>query len=914
MKKFRKITITILLIAVIFATPTIILADNNNAKVSVSESELTDEYKEWEKLSDEEKANTIEPRKYKVEKAQGVTQNPIYLATLAEANASTKYDLRNVIPNNIIVKDQQGVNACWAFAATSSLETNLAMANYKNNTNASKVYDFSERHMAYSSTRNFANGGVNPYGFNTKISNGGTWKMASSYLTNGSGAVDESSMPFVNSEDDINLSEIQNKTVTSEVYDTVEFPDYQKQDTEEKKQEVMNSVKKHIQNYGSVYAPLHADRSSTEGGQACYNSKTASKYCNDSKTHPMNHAISIIGWDDNYSKDNFAEGERPSSNGAWIAKNSWGNTDKLSLTALKNQAFENNREECINNGYNSAEEIPNDKLNVNDVPVTNYKIEGDTVYIPIAGNGYIYISYEDCNVSNGMCGIVKATDKVNYKNIYQYDELGTSLELTIGSPAVMVANIFDKKDSDKEFISQVGFQSTGTYTYKVYVNPNGPSTNKNDLQLVQLRDGESETVNAGYHTFEFEKPIRIRGSQYAVVVEIDSTGNDTSIGMESRTETKNNWYDYVKTETGKCFLSVTNNLNNANWVDMGKLTDTFKDAKYVGDSTIKAFTVADGPDDPEPTPEPEPEPKNETGNNDVTNDVTNEISGGNTSTDNNTTSENTSKEDNTSAENNTSDDNRNATNENTTNTSNETRNSTTGGNTSSGNTSGEETKNRKPQNSDFSKAKANITNAEIHAYIGFRTNYILMNVVIDDIDKGKGNDSNDYYYYISSNANEKDIDESNWTKITDIKNTGNKLEFEVNTKDMKNVDELSETDMEKVYIYIKEVSSRDGNTSTKISDGIEMKADADVKLYVEDQEIKNDDSRPTRINTYDGGETIENNNTITPSTTNTLTDNTTAKGILPHSGRKSFIIIILIVATAGILIFIRYKKISKYLK
>ena len=32
----------------------------------------------------------------------------------------------------------------------------------------------------------------------------------------------------------------------------------------------------------------------------------------------------IVGWDDNYSRDNFATTTKPSNNGAWLIRNSWG--------------------------------------------------------------------------------------------------------------------------------------------------------------------------------------------------------------------------------------------------------------------------------------------------------------------------------------------------------------------------------------------------------------------------------------------------------------------------------------------------------------------------------------------------------------------------------------------------------------
>lgn len=38
----------------------------------------------------------------------------------------------------------------------------------------------------------------------------------------------------------------------------------------------------------------------------------------------INHAVTIVGWDDDFSKENFIEGHQPEKDGAWIVKNSWG--------------------------------------------------------------------------------------------------------------------------------------------------------------------------------------------------------------------------------------------------------------------------------------------------------------------------------------------------------------------------------------------------------------------------------------------------------------------------------------------------------------------------------------------------------------------------------------------------------------
>ena len=37
-----------------------------------------------------------------------------------------------------------------------------------------------------------------------------------------------------------------------------------------------------------------------------------------------NHAVTVVGWDDTFSKENWPEGHQPPADGVWIVKNSWG--------------------------------------------------------------------------------------------------------------------------------------------------------------------------------------------------------------------------------------------------------------------------------------------------------------------------------------------------------------------------------------------------------------------------------------------------------------------------------------------------------------------------------------------------------------------------------------------------------------
>ena len=456
--------------------------------------------------------------------------NPLYFTRMLGSNLNSRYSLKDIIPANLAIKNQQQTNSCWTFASLSSLETNLALSNYRSGIDTSKVYDFSERHMEYATSKTFANNVENPIGYNRNVGSGGNWWTAEPYFINGTGAIAESEMPFENNENTINISEIQNKTVSSQVYDTMYFENYEYAD-DEIKSEIMNKIKQHIKNYGSVFACIHGN-SSNSSLFTCYNDDTGAKYCSNSISHAPDHAVSIIGWDDNYSINNFPENAKPTSNGAWIIRNSWGD------------------------------------------------LVGD--------NGLMYVSYEDDNVSDNLYGIIKASDSVDYDNIYQYNEYYPSNAISYSKSEIMLGNIFEKSTST-EYLTQVSLHAAEKYTCRVYVNPNGSSFAKADMELVSLKAGESETVDSGYHTLEFLKPIALTGNKFAVVIEITSSDNRTNILLESRVEYLNA-FDVVSVQSGKCFLAAGHNLDNCSWQDLGRLSQA-NSSLLDGDSTIKAFTT-----------------------------------------------------------------------------------------------------------------------------------------------------------------------------------------------------------------------------------------------------------------------------------------------------------------------------------
>lgn len=903
MKKLKKITgATIALMIIVFCIANTVFAEDTIdylLDALSNEVEYSEEFKNWQNLSVEEKLKVIQPSTFVIPKTKFESTNPINIVDSLAATYESKYDLRNVIKNNVTIKDQGQTNGCWAFASLATLESNLALRDYKEGRDTSKVYDFSERHMSYATSRTFLDNKINENGFSKEPADGGNAFIATAYLTNGTGAVLESDMPFENNEDKIDISQLDNKTVQTEVYDTVMFPLYiGSEDTEE----LRNAMKSHIKNYGGIMASIHGAQIDSD----YYNNDTGAIYCDDKYKCPANHGVTIIGWDDNYSIENFNEEHRPKEKGAWIIKNSWGERQEITFAEMKEMIFEVFEKDLKDKNINSAEEVP-DELVKTIAEKVGYKFDGNVFYVITGDNGYMYISYNDVVIYNSLHGTIKADDNINYENIYQYDFYGADSAVPFLRSKVYLATIFDKKTSEKELLNQVSIFAPETYTCKVYINPNNDSKAKSDFKQVALKAGDSETFEAGYHTLEFLNPVEITGDKFVVLIEVQGTrNNEITVGVEEKVE--KSAFENVKTETGKCFFSDEQSFEKNDWLDFGKM-HSIQSNYPNSDLTIKAFTIKEEENvtlnsisitkEPDKTSYEEGEKFDKTGmivtgtySNGETKEITDYTiqNGDNLKPDQKSVvikyGEFTVEQKITVTEKKNPDDNK------------------------------DPEEQQKAEVSSFISMVATVKDLKGYTFTDNRKQpYITMNIVLSNIYRATKNDSVEYYYYLSSSQQESNI--KNWVKIEENQTATDKIEFGVDTRKISNYSEVATS--QNLYLYIKEIAKKGSDEATNISSATSLKYTGESEIYIDgvkqDKNSGNNekpDNKKENVVVNTSNKT-GNNSVLEPkSYVNTANkDNTTANKVLPKTGTTFLFATIFTITVLGIYMYVKYEKVDK---
>ena len=301
----------------------VVSAKENNDKI-----EYTESYKYYMSLSDEERANVeVVPKATLLSVSDYKKGNTRNLNNSNESNSiSSYYNLADYY--NLKIEDQGSEGNCWAFASLNSLETYLMIHGYGE-------YDFSEIHLSYIESKDFYNTEGQKRNRMPNDYNGGFFEETIDYATSGYGPVLEEDFPYKERYTINDYDKLLDVTPVTYVGSFVQFPAINKEEeyrtSDEDAELIRNQVKKHIIENGSIATII----TSPNYYQDLYNSETSAEfipyYLSGAESYgeyvdfsQHRHMVSIIGWDDNYSRENFNENNRPDSDGAYIVFNSWG--------------------------------------------------------------------------------------------------------------------------------------------------------------------------------------------------------------------------------------------------------------------------------------------------------------------------------------------------------------------------------------------------------------------------------------------------------------------------------------------------------------------------------------------------------------------------------------------------------------
>ena len=529
-----------------------------------------------------------------------IIQTKVYAEPAGE-NLESKYSLADIIPENTKIRNQMQTPWCLSFASLATLESSLAIQD-KNAGKTAKEYDFSEEHMAYSTQdSSFKDGKINKKGLHKNVNDGASLIAIQEYFSNGMGVVNEEDYPFDNSTGNIDISKL-NQPIAATVLDTFAFPQLSIKSTSEfstdKISDLIKEMKTYIKKYGGITATL------ATGGA---NKNKYINWSNNSLNNPENialssldHAVCIIGWDDNYSKDNFNTNYKPKNNGAWIVKNSWGNIVELgNTTKLKEEVFdqidESTRKQYnINSSNDITDEILIYVLKELFTGLTNIRIVNGVAYGDRDSKSfYMYISYETPSIYVSNMGVTKAELGKNYDNLYQYDEFGPTKHINIANTSVYMANVFKRDASKNEKLTRVSIYSPKKQNYQIYVNPDNSKKTISDLKQVSVSGNQKiVTLDSGFHTLELEEPLELTGDSFVVAVKTSNDDNNSQISVETKCSSEEDpkgLLSNVEVGDGQSFISVDDNLKENNWTDLLNLK--LSDGTAIpSNANIKAYT------------------------------------------------------------------------------------------------------------------------------------------------------------------------------------------------------------------------------------------------------------------------------------------------------------------------------------
>lgn len=335
------------------------------------------------------------------------------------------------------IGNQGSLGTCWAFASLTALESALLPG---------QRMTFAVDHMTMHNS------------FLLNQNEGGEYTMSMAYLLAWQGPVLESEDPYG---DGYSPDHLKPQKHVQEIQ-LLAPKDYE-------------AIKRAVYQEGGVQSSLYTSMRDYESGSVYYNRGTNS-YCYIGNEKP-NHDSVIIGWDDNYPRENF--NMDLGGNGAFICSNSWG------------------------------------------------KDFGD--------QGYFYVSYYDSNI--GMNNIVyTGVEPVdNYDTIHQSDLCGWVGQIGYGRDEAWFSNVY--KAGAGEMLAAAGFYATEQNTeYEIYLARHLPEAG--DPGMEKALDSRTLLVrgsldHAGFYTVPFKDKIPLEAHErFAVIVKIKTPQTVHPVAIE----------------------------------------------------------------------------------------------------------------------------------------------------------------------------------------------------------------------------------------------------------------------------------------------------------------------------------------------------------------------------------------------
>jgi C1A family cysteine protease len=420
------------------------------------------------------------------------SNTPVYdseISTFAEVPLAFPHDASVFDTMYPQTKDQNPYGTCWSFASMGLAEYDLI-----NDGAVDKSVDFSELQLAYFAY-NFVTdplggtvGDIAKYHNENGLSylqRGGNFVYSSRRLAQWIGPVDESVVPYTRAAGTLD-SGLDDKYAYS--YSKAHLKNAYEINIHENADEVKANIMEHGA-AGIMY--YHND-----SAMRFYSFESAGHYTYyDTAKRGSGHAVMLVGWDDNFSKESFPESMRPKNDGAWLVRNSWGTY-------------------C----------------------------------------DYFWMSYDNKSLLD-TAWVFDFSDDDGLDHNYQLDG---GIQVYNSNLTNRLANVFTvpkKADGEYEKLREVSLSFTRIadvgYTIDVYTNLTDPSDPLSGEKQTQATT-TGNTAFAGIYSVELAEPVYLEpGSTFAVVVSVDKSALDYEQATKIATGDTLIWDRQVSQGNGK---------------------------------------------------------------------------------------------------------------------------------------------------------------------------------------------------------------------------------------------------------------------------------------------------------------------------------------------------------------------------